>query len=223
MLMSSSRHATSSAGQVGVAPGRSMSYFSSRLAWGRRKRRPKRRGYVRPSRAAQKAGYSLRQLAPRTLRVYLQRGVLPRPPFKGSATRYGRRQVLWLCAIRYLLATERLTLAAIRTRLNALPAPELESFAIQHAPPGKLAEALGIHSPAAPVGPAWPAVVGNGGAAGPDVGSGSSSAFHVAGWRRVELALGLELHVRDDASVDVRELAQRVRAMCAAPVVNGHG
>src|SRR5687768_15865926 len=113
----------SSAGQVGVAPDLSMSYFVSRLAWGRRKRRPKRRGYVRPSRAAPKAGWSLRQLAqlggiaPRTLRVYLQRGVLPRPPFRGSATRYERRQVLWLCAIRHLLGTERLTLAAIRTRL----------------------------------------------------------------------------------------------------------
>jgi len=38
----------------------------------------------------------------------------------------------------------------------------------------------------------------------------------------VELALGLELHVRDDAGTDVQELARRVRAVCAA-VVSGGG
>jgi DNA-binding transcriptional MerR regulator len=153
-------------------------------------------------------------IAPRTLRVYLQRGVLPRPPFKGSATRYERRQLLWLCAIRHLLATERLTLAAIRTRLNALSAPELEAFAIQHAPPGKLADALGMGSPAASVGPAARALVESAEASGCHVGKGGSAASHLPGWRRVELALGVELHVRDDAGVDVQELSRRVRAVC---------
>jgi DNA-binding transcriptional MerR regulator len=156
-------------------------------------------------------------IAPRTLRVYLQRGVLPRPPFRGSATRYERRQVLWLCAIRHLLATERLTLAAIRTRLNALSAPELEAFAVRHAPAGKLADALGIRSAAPRVGPPPLALVENRGAAGPHVGVASSSSTQVAGWRRVELALGVELHVRDDAGVDVQELARRVREMYAMP------
>lgn len=41
---------------------------------------------------------------------------------------------------------------------------------------------------------------------------------HIVRWKRVELALGLELHVRDDASADVQELALRVRAMCAEAV-----
>jgi DNA-binding transcriptional MerR regulator len=147
-------------------------------------------------------------IAPSTLRVYLQRDVLPRPPFKGSATRYERRQLLWLCAIRHLLATERLTLAAIRTRLNALSAPELEAYAIQHAPSGKLADALGSASPAASVGPVSPALAGRVDAWGDHVGKGGSAASHLPGWRRVELALGVELHVRDDAGVDVQELAR---------------
>lgn len=55
------------------------------------------------------------------------------------------------------------------------------------------------------------------------VGNGGASASHLAGWRRVELALGLELHVRDDAGMDVQELARRVRAVVAEAVVNGRG
>src|SRR5450432_1399245 len=74
--------------------------------FGRKKRRPKRRGYVRPSRAKPKTGWTLGELAglggiaARTIRAYLRQGVLPRPPFMGSATRYQRRQLVWLLAIR---------------------------------------------------------------------------------------------------------------------------
>jgi hypothetical protein len=88
-----------------------------------RRKRPKRRGYVRPSRAKAKAGWTLHDLAAfsgttvRTIRLYLQRGVLPRPRFMASATRYQRRHLVCLLAIRRLRATENLTLAAIRTRL----------------------------------------------------------------------------------------------------------
>jgi hypothetical protein len=47
---------------------------------------------------------------------------------------------------------------------------------------------------------------------------GAGDVPHIVRWKRVELALGLELHVRDDASADVQELALRVRAMCAEAV-----
>src|SRR5690349_2160228 len=87
--------------------------------WPRKRPKP---GYVRPSRARAKTGWSLSELAaltgvaPRTLRLYLQRGVLPRPPFAGTATRYQRRELLWLLATRRLLETEKLSLAEIRAR-----------------------------------------------------------------------------------------------------------
>jgi DNA-binding transcriptional MerR regulator len=94
------------------------------------------------------------RVAVRTIHFYLQREVLPRPPFKGSATRYQRHHLIWLLAIRRLRASERLELTTIRTRLEALSAPEL--------------------------------------------------------------ALGLELHFRDDASPHVAELAKRVCEVCGA-------
>lgn len=183
----------------------------------RRKKRPKRRGYVRPSRAKPKTGWSLRELAqlcsiaPRTVRLYLQRGVLPRPPFMGSATRYQARHLVWLLAIRRLRTTERLGISAIRTRLQALSAPELETFATANLPGGHVADALGIRPATLPAGPAPPPF-----SLVTSAGSGGLPSPHVPRWARIELALGLELHVRDDASTRVLELARRLREVCAA-------
>lgn len=185
-----------------------------------RRRKPKRRGYVRPSRAKPKTGWSLRQLsgltgiAVRTIRLYLQRQVLPRPPFKASATRYERRELLYLLAIRRLRVTERLSLAAIRARLQTLSPPELEEFATESLPPGPLADALGIQH-AAPPAVRTPSGLG----LAPFDRSASSSV--IPRWSRIELALGLELHVRDDASPRVVELAARVHDLCAADVAEG--
>jgi DNA-binding transcriptional MerR regulator len=180
------------------------------MVWTRRKKRPKRPGYVRRSRAAPKTGWSLRELAAlagvsaRTVRLYLHSEVLPRPPFKGSATRYQRRELLRLCAIRHLRSTEKLELKAIRARLNALTAPELEALVVRSLPAGKLAAALGVQ-------PAPPAAAN---AAAP-AGAPSSSGWIAPAprWRRIELALGLELHLRDDASARVLELAERMAAL----------
>jgi len=186
----------------------------------RRKRKPKRRGYVRPSRAQPKTGWSLRQLAnlsgvtARTIRLYMQRDVLPRPPFLGSATRYQRRQLLCLLAIRRLLVSEKLTLASIRTRLQALSAPELETFATERVPPGPIADALGI-KPAA-------AMSGAGPAGAPYAARGETPSPQGARWVRTELALGLELHVREDASSRVLALAHRLRELCASDVADAH-
>lgn len=175
----------------------------------RRKKRPKRRGYVRRSRAAPKTGWSLRELAaltgisPRTVRLYLHSGVMPRPPFKGAATRYQRRQLLWLCAIRRLRTSENLELQAIRTRLNALTAPQLEAFVVQSLTPGKLAAALGVQPAPA---------VGARSAPPPALATGAGWIEATPRWRRLELALGLELHLREDASPQVIALAERVAA-----------
>jgi DNA-binding transcriptional MerR regulator len=165
------------------------------------------RGYVRPSRAKPKTGWTLAQLAQlsgltaRAIRVYLDRGLLPRPRFKGPATRYDRTQLVWLLGIRRLRTTERLQLREIATRLRALSAPELEAFAtagLAEAPSNATAAALGILPVA------------------PSVAKPEAMAAHEPRWARIELALGLELHLCDGASPHVLELARRVREMCAA-------
>jgi DNA-binding transcriptional MerR regulator len=150
-------------------------------------------------------------VAARTIHFYLQRAVLPRPPFKGSATRYERHHLLWLLAIRRLRTSDRLGLATIRTRLEALSSPELEAFATEHLPPGPMADALGVRS-------ALPAVAAPVPALGTNVVDGGSFAPHLPRWSRIELALGLELHLRDDASPHVAELAKRVFEICGAEV-----
>lgn len=172
---------------------------------GRRRRKPRRRGYVRPSRAKPKTGWTLRQLGqltgvtPRALRLYLQRRVLPSAPFKGSATRYQRKHVLCVLAIQRWLA-EGQTLAQIRPRLHALDAQELERSATERLAPGALASALGL--PAVPPSTALPST------AAPPPASATGSAL--PRWTRAELTLGLELHLREDAAPAARELANRI-------------
>lgn len=171
-----------------------------------RKKRKPRRG-PRKSRAKPKTGWSLAALAslggvtPRTLRLYLERGVVPRPKFLGSATRYERRQLLWLTAARRLRTAERLELDQIRTRLQAMTAPELEAFAIADLPAGPVAQALGVVPTRADASNQRPAV----------------NASPEKRWTRLELAVGLEMHVRDDVTPRVRELAAKVWELCVGP------
>jgi DNA-binding transcriptional MerR regulator len=148
-----------------------------------------------------KAGWSLAQLVQvagvpaRTIRLYLQERVLARPPFKGTATRYQRSHLLALLVIRRLRESENLSLAEIRKRLNGMSAKELETIATADVAPGVLADALGLKTRA----------VAPGGEAGGVV------SLERGRWVRWELALGLELHVREDASSQVQALAVRLR------------
>ena len=175
-----------------------------------RRHKRKRRGYVRPSRAKPKHGWSLRELSAlsgisaRNIRAYLQREIVPRAPFHASATRYDRRQLLWLLALRHLRASERLPLAQIRSRLAALSPPDLEALATEGITSAALNTALGIAAPA-------PAPAPSGSAALPSTADAWRTPL--PRWTRVELALGLELHVRDDASPPTLELAQRIQAL----------
>jgi len=182
--------------------------YTGRLMVGlrRRTRRRKRRSAPRKSRAKPKSGWSLAQLAslsgttPRNIRAYLQRQIIPRSPFRGSATRYDRRQLLWLLAIRRLRATEQLELTEIRKRLQSLSPADLEALATQGIASGALADALGLRPapPPAEVPPPAQALLAQ-----------------LPSWRRLELALGLELQIRDDASPQTLDLFRRIRALCA--------
>lgn len=203
---------------VGFGPSSRQEWCSvNGIAMRGRRRRPKRRGYVRRSRAKPKTGWSLRELAQlsgvagRTIRLYLQRGVLPRPRFMGPATRYQSEHLVWLLAIRRLRTVERLPLSAIGSRLRALTPADLKIFATENLPAGKIADVLGIQpAPLAqftlPAGHALP----------PREESSALSSLQVPQWGRIELALGLELHVRDDASARVIDLARRLRELCAS-------
>ena len=144
---------------------------------------------------------ALSETTPRTIRGYLEAEIVPRSPFRGAATRYDRRQLLCLLAVRRLRMQERMALSEIRKRLKALSPAELEGLATQGVGPGPLADALGLQ-PAPPAAPAPTPVQ-------------ALLAPHPQ-WTRLELALGLELHVRGDASASVLELAQRIHAACAA-------
>jgi DNA-binding transcriptional MerR regulator len=93
-----------------------------------RREQQKRTGYVRPSRAKPKTGWTLGDLAAITgmkkgvLKRWLERGIVPRPPFRGVATRYERQQLVWVLAVRRLQAKDQVPLPKIKERLTAMSA-----------------------------------------------------------------------------------------------------
>ncbi|MET0404443.1 MAG: MerR family transcriptional regulator [Cystobacter sp.] len=129
-------------------------------------------------------------VSPRTVRYYVQRGLLPAPPFKGPDTVYGEEHLWRLQAIRVLQARF-LPLDAIQAELARLSPEALRSLAAAEpsAPPAE------TPAPAAP-------------AAAPPSPSSAPTA-----WRRWELAPGLELHLADTADSKTRALAEHLRAL----------
>jgi len=127
---------------------------------------------------------------PRTVRYYVQRGLLPAPPFRGPDTVYGEEHLLRLKAIRVLQARF-LPLDAIQVELQRLTPEALRALADSELPPPAPApEPVPVRAPRrdAPPPP-------------------------VTRWQRWELAPGLELHLADPADEKTRALAERVRAL----------
>lgn len=120
-------------------------------------------------------------LSPRTVRYYLQRGLLPPPVFHGRDTTYGAEHLLRLRAIR-LLQAHFLPLDAIAAQLDGRTPAEVERVL------------MGLNMP--PVMAEMPAIP-------PPVVARSRR------WQRIEVAPGLELNLADDASPAVKRLAQR--------------
>jgi DNA-binding transcriptional MerR regulator len=140
----------------------------------------------------------------RTVRYYVQRGLLPAPPFRGPDTVYGEEHLLRLKAIRVLQARF-LPLDAIQVELTRLSPDELRKLAESELP--------GAILPPPPPTPAPlpdPAKLAE--RAAPGTVSGGRQP-PVAGYRRWELAPGLELHLADSADEKTRALAERVRAL----------
>lgn len=144
-------------------------------------------------------------VSPRTVRYYVQRGLLPSPAFRGPDTAYGPQHLLRLRAIR-VLQQAHLPLDVIQRLLDEADEAALEAMA-SGAVPGPVGS--GAPPPAGPgPGPGHAAAIG-------EVGSGDALGGD-SRWRRWALAPGVELHVAEDAGDGARALAERIRAMAQA-------
>jgi DNA-binding transcriptional MerR regulator len=132
---------------------------------------------------AEKAGVS-----PRTVRYYVQRGLLPAPVFKGRDTVYGAEHLLRLKAIRKL-QEKFLPLDAIQVELERRSAGDLEKLIAEKEQVMVTVPPPTQHPYRAPP---------------PFVFTSDER------WVRYRLADGLELHLSDDASDETRELARRI-------------
>ncbi|WP_437879061.1 helix-turn-helix domain-containing protein [Sorangium sp. So ce513] len=140
-------------------------------------------------------------VAPRTVRYYVQRGLLPAPEFRGKDTSYGREHLARLRAIKALQQAH-LPLEEIQARLAGAGVDEIERIArtATAAPPRATA---------------------------PCPGPGDAAAAPRAGaprgerWERIELADGVELHVRSDAPERSRRIALEVQSRYATLAPKG--
>jgi Ca-activated chloride channel family protein len=127
--------------------------------------------------------------SPRTVRYYVQRGLLPAPAFRGKDTAYTREHLSRLRAIRKLQEGF-LPLDAIQAELARLTVAEIDRLA-EGEGPAPLAAPLGVVEPP-------PAVH-------------SRMAEVGSRWTRWELLPGLELGVAEGASNEVRRIADEIR------------
>jgi DNA-binding transcriptional MerR regulator len=153
-------------------------------------------GSLKLEELAQRAGVSAR-----TVRYYIQRGLLPAPEFRGPDTSYREHHLLVLKAIRGLQDAH-LPLDAIAGELRGKSADELRAIASRKASPQLQVQLQPARSAAASVDDspdARPLTIGG----TPRHGT------------RFELATGLELWLSDDASDATREFADALRELAA--------
>lgn len=138
-------------------------------------------------------------VSPRTVRYYVQRGLLPAPVFRGRDTAYGE------------VHRERL-LAIKRLQQQFLPLDAIEVELARRSPDEIRALADGRGAPPGPVTPKAPIV-----AAPPRPPTFTPHPQPIprmgALWERVPLARGLELHVAEDAEPSVRRLVEEIRRL----------
>ncbi|MFO0557710.1 MAG: MerR family transcriptional regulator [Polyangiales bacterium] len=142
-------------------------------------------------------------VSPRTIRYYVQRGLLAPPVFRGRDTAYGEGHLVRLRVIKRLQDERFLPLDAIAVELEGKSDDEVRAML------ERLDRAERVHSAGKP-------------SYGDEVVAGGPYRARVrpaprAGerWVRVELADGVELNVREDSGWDVTVLAERVREAMA--------
>ena len=151
----------------------------------------------------------------RTLRSWIQAGVVPRPPYRGTQTRFGAAAVLIAHAVA-ALRRSRVPLTKIKPWLLKKTQAELREIAglPEPSPPPRqlprdasprMASSASIEEVVLRGDPLTlpPATLD---------GHEDSAGGAIAGseWRRIELLPGLELHVQKDASAFVHGLASAI-------------
>jgi DNA-binding transcriptional MerR regulator len=146
-------------------------------------------------------------ISPRTVRYYVQRGLLPAPAFRGKDTAYGAEHLVRLRAIRRLQDAF-FPLDAIAVELERRTIAELERIAD------------GTYVPTQPSNVAAPPVesVAERVRQMPEVspssslmpGSGGPELAGARVFRRIEVAPGVELSIADDAPLGSRLIAERI-------------
>jgi DNA-binding transcriptional MerR regulator len=131
-------------------------------------------------------------IPPRTVRFYLQRGLLLAPEFRGRHTGYEEANLVRLQAIRRL-QDRFLPLDAIKLELQRMTPEQIRAVAKGGTPPSLAAAAQATR-------PAPPTATGEDGAT----------------WQRWELAPGLELHLSQSADGRSRALAEKLRELARA-------
>ena len=180
-------------------------------------------------------GYSLSDLCdlasvtPRTVRYYVQQGLLRSPESAGPSTRYDEGH-LWRLRLIRQLQRDHLPLAEIRKRLSALSDAEVQGLAAgRPAPPRESAadyirgvlDARGVGYPMSAIAPAQvmvppaPAAARIAGPAGVAYETGGApgappSQPDRSQWERVALSPDVELHVRRPLSRDHNRRVDRL-------------
>ncbi|WP_437309438.1 helix-turn-helix domain-containing protein [Sorangium sp. So ce388] len=144
-------------------------------------------------------------VAPRTVRYYVQRGLLPAPEFRGKDTAYGREHLARLRAIKALQQAH-WPLEEIQARLAGAGVDEVERIAAGALPPA--APHTVIDRCADP---------GDAPAPPPQ----AAGAPRGERWERVEIADGVELHVRSDAPERSRRIALDIESRYTTPAPKG--
>lgn len=127
-------------------------------------------------------------LSARAVRFYVANGLLDRPDGKGTAATYGYRHLLQLLAIK-IRQREGQTLEIIKRELAEQTGDALERRVAQ-----ALAPSLAAHAPAVEPDDSTPPV----------------------SWRRIAIANGVELHVRDDSPAERESIILAMRSAVRA-------
>jgi DNA-binding transcriptional MerR regulator len=142
----------------------------------------------------------------RTLRNYVAQGLLEPIEFRGTATRYSRRQLLYLLAMMRARKESKLALAEIKKRLDVRSESELEAWVKAGPLPPAAAAALGVVQQASEANANTAAEAAT---AGRETGL-EQWAQQLESWRRVELLPGLELLLGPSASPAALRAAQAI-------------
>jgi DNA-binding transcriptional MerR regulator len=145
----------------------------------------------------------------RTVRYYVELGLLQPIELRGTATRYARRELFRLLCVLRMKTAPGSSLSAIKKELDTLDEDELEAWLSSEPLPQAVAAALGLDDPSALVG-RRPVLEPS------PVPFGLSRVPALETWHRIRLLPGLELMVSSEASAAVRGIAQKIYQDCVA-------